>query len=146
MLIASNANLVPLPPDKAGQQMASPDSHFLPAPTLALLQGRSDPHLPFLPVLIQFWQVHLYFPSHLQKEPCKGLRAHVHACHADGGVDLGRAGVRQDAASAPACSSAELRGSNPPCQIFSCLHVCFCACQEPQTTRQTVCMVRDHLV
>lgn len=66
--------------------MASSDSHFLPAPTLALLQGRSDPHLPFLPVLIQFWQVHLYFPSHLQKEPCKGLHAHVHACHVDGGV------------------------------------------------------------
>lgn len=144
MLIASNVDLVPLFPDKAGQQMASLDSHFLPTPTLALLQGKSDPTCLFY----QFWSSFGKlismdnFPSHLQKEPCGGLPAHVQVCHEDGAVGPG-----ESRGPAPACSPAKLRGSNPPpCLMFSCLHVCFCACQEPQTTRQTACVGRDHLV
>lgn len=65
--------------------MASLDRHFLSAPTLALVQGRSD-----LTCLIFFWSSFGKlismdnFPSHLQKEPCRGWCARVHACHEDG--------------------------------------------------------------
>lgn len=79
MLIASNADLVPLPPDKAGQADGFPclvrGSRFLPAHTLALLQGGGDRHLSFLPCLSSFGKFisMAKFPGHLQKEPREGL-------------------------------------------------------------------------
>lgn len=97
--------------------MASLDSHFLPAPTLALLQGRSDPTCLFH----QFWEVNLY--GQLSKPFAKSLaRLHVHAYHEDGAV-----GPEESRGPAPACSPAMLRGSNPPmpdvlllaCVLFS---------------------------
>lgn len=141
MLIASNVDLVPLFPDKAGQQMASLDSHFLPTPTLALLQGKSDPTCLFY----QFWSSFGKlismdnFPSHLQKEPCGGLPAHVQVCHEDGAVGPG-----ESRGPAPACSPAKLRGSNPPVPdvlLLAC--VLLCLSRAPNHSANSMCGERS---
>lgn len=155
MLIASNADLVPLPADKAGQAdgfscLAGGSAFSLLTPWI-YCQGRSGRHLSFLPScsgLGKFISM-ANFPSCLQKDPSKSSHTPCPRMPWGWGSGTpGERGTRQGSPSSPARSSAERRGCNSPspCQIFCCLRLYFCAYQEPQTTQQTACVVRDHPV
>lgn len=130
---------------RAGGQLPLPGlgSCFLPAHTLRCEQRWPSPFSSTL--LLQFGQIHLYinFTSHLQKEPCEGLHA-PHPCvpYEDGGAghrESGTPGERGPGRAQPWPLPEALpnTGSNPPlppapCQIFCCLHLCFCASESPK--------------